>query len=71
VLRPLQETGEYKLLGMAYAYGIMDGEAVRKHKVKGTGRYRILYRISNMNAFAFATPTELTSFFPRQESVEL
>jgi len=35
VLRTLQETGEYKHLGMAYAYGIVDGEAVRKHKVEG------------------------------------
>ena len=35
VLRPLQKTGEYKLLGMAYVHGIMDGEAVREHKAKG------------------------------------
>lgn len=35
VLRPLQETGEYSLLGMAYVYGIMDGEAVQKHEAMG------------------------------------
>ena len=35
VLRPLLETGHYEILGLAYVYGIMDGEAVREHESEG------------------------------------
>jgi hypothetical protein len=32
VLRPLPQSGGLRFLGMSYVYGIMDGEAIRKHK---------------------------------------
>jgi hypothetical protein len=37
VLRPVPELskGSYRLLGVSYVYGIMDGEAVRRHKEMG------------------------------------
>jgi hypothetical protein len=35
VMRPLPTPGEYKFLECAYVYGIMDGEAVRRHKEMG------------------------------------
>lgn len=34
MLRPLHANVEYHLLGMSYVYGIMDGEAVRRHKAR-------------------------------------
>jgi len=34
ILRPL-DNEEYQLVGAAYAHGIMDGEAVSEHKVRG------------------------------------
>jgi len=37
VMRPLPglPEGRYSLLGTSYVYGIMDGEAVRRHKETG------------------------------------
>jgi hypothetical protein len=35
VLRPLPRSGEFRLLGTSYVYGIMHGEAVRKHREMG------------------------------------
>jgi hypothetical protein len=35
VMRPLPTPGEYTFLECAYVYGIMDGEAVRRHKELG------------------------------------
>jgi hypothetical protein len=35
VMRPLAEPGTYNLLGTSYVYGIMDGDATRRHKETG------------------------------------
>jgi len=44
VMRPLPTPGEYTFLECAYVYGIMDGEAVRRHKKLGRedDRFRII-----------------------------
>jgi hypothetical protein len=43
VMRPLPTPGEYTFLECAYVYGIMDGEAVRRHKE--LGREDVRFRI--------------------------
>ncbi|KAK6443070.1 hypothetical protein LTR95_000587 [Oleoguttula sp. CCFEE 5521] len=35
ILRPMQESGHYDLLDVAYVYGNMFGEAVREHRAAG------------------------------------
>lgn len=35
ILRPSQINGEVELLGMSYVYGVMDGEALERHKALG------------------------------------
>ena len=42
VLMPLSTPGEYTFLECSYVYGIMDGEAVRKHKELGLADDRFL-----------------------------
>jgi hypothetical protein len=44
VMRPLPTPGEYTFLECVYVYGIMDGEAVRRHKELGRedDRFRII-----------------------------
>lgn len=44
VMRPLPTPGEYTFLECSYVYGIMDGEAVRRHKELGRedDRFRII-----------------------------
>ena len=44
VMRPLPTPGEYTFLECAYVYGIMDGDAVRRHKQLGRedDRFRII-----------------------------
>jgi hypothetical protein len=36
-MKALNDHDDFRLLGMYYVYGIMDGEAVRKHKAAGLG----------------------------------
>ena len=43
VMRPLPTPGEYTFLECAYVYGIMEGEAVRRHK--GLGGEDVRFRI--------------------------
>ncbi|KAK5114418.1 hypothetical protein LTR85_010241 [Meristemomyces frigidus] len=35
ILQPCPHSGDYELVGASYVYGIMDGEAVAKHKADG------------------------------------